>query len=290
MFSVVITTKDRPQFLQRVLASIEYSTVLPDEVIIVNDGEKISDTVGGFLFSIQVFNNEKPMGANFSRNFGINHSKSDIVFLIDDDDAFSKTAFEDRLNIFESDPDVGLCFTGIKIVNSSNLNEVIRTVTPLSCDDYHKELFFKGNIIGSTSRVAIKKSDFIKAGCFDENLNCFQDYDLWIRMSKITKIKHDSKSNIYYTIHDSSNQISSNYIKYKNAAQYLLVKYNESPPKFINRLSANLNLRIAISAIGKNWRVSKLCSIKSFLKKPSLKSFVITVLPGSVIKKLYSFV
>ena len=159
MFSVVITTKNRLHFLKRAINSIESNTILPDEVIIVNDGGiYIDDSIFTTKFSIVIFNIKISKGANFCRNLGIKNSSSDIIFLLDDDDFLLYNSFESRLVGFNNN-DVGISFTGIKIVSSNDLSKYLRTVIPKinisQCD-----LIKRGNLIGSTSRVAVRKSFF----------------------------------------------------------------------------------------------------------------------------------
>ena len=54
MFSIVITTKNRLDFLRRAVNSILNSSLLPKEIIIVNDGGKKPDfsdiDFGGVIF------------------------------------------------------------------------------------------------------------------------------------------------------------------------------------------------------------------------------------------------
>jgi glycosyltransferase involved in cell wall biosynthesis len=292
MFSVVITTKDRLDYLERLLKSIADSSVIPKDVVIINDGGELIPKNILFNLNVNVVNNSISKGANFCRNLGVKNAKCEIVFLIDDDDAVSKTSFKKRLDIMLSDSCIGLCFTGIKVVSSKNLNEIIRSVLPRSSNDYERDLLIYGNIIGSTSRATINKSYFWKAGGFDENLACFQDFDLWLRMSQICKVEHDNESNLIYTIHETGNQISKNFLKYLNATNYLINKHKKfavSRNSF-SGLKASLFLRVAISALGSSVYISKRYSLLSFISKPSLKALAIILIPSGIIRKYYKFI
>ncbi|WP_447841008.1 glycosyltransferase family 2 protein [Enterobacter ludwigii] len=292
MFSIVITTKNRLAFLRRAVSSILNSSLLPNEIIIVNDGgEKpdFSDIDFGTV-SLIIINNDSSLGANYSRNKGIELSSAENVFLLDDDDAVEENSFQKRMDVLLKDERIGLVFTGIKIVLSSDLNNVRRTVLPREYSDYTEALFSKGNVIGSTSRVLIRKKFFMAAGKFDETLPCMQDYDLWIRMSQHCKIKHDNSATVIYTVHNNKRQISSNFMKYLETGEVLLNKYsaliNESQRK---QFMANLYFRVALSSASTSYIHRMRYALLSLTSVFSLKGLILLLTPYTILKRTYLF-
>ena len=292
MFSIVITTKNRLAFLPRAVSSILNSSLLPNEIIIVNDGgEKpdFSDIDFGTV-SLIIINNDSSLGANYSRNKGIELSSAENVFLLDDDDAVEENSFQKRMDVLLKDERIGLVFTGIKIVLSSDLNNVRRTVLPREYSDYTEALFSKGNVIGSTSRVLIRKKFFMAAGKFDETLPCMQDYDLWIRMSQHCKIKHDNSATVIYTVHNNKRQISSNFMKYLETGEVLLNKYsaliNESQRK---QFMANLYFRVALSSASTSYIHRMRYALLSLTSVFSLKGLILLLTPYTILKRTYLF-
>ncbi|MTC45747.1 glycosyltransferase [Providencia sp. wls1922] len=299
LISIVITTKDRRDFLCRALKSIISSTVIPKNIVVVNDGESIEKD---FLYpeipsgiELILINNEYSKGANASRNIGINLCPTDIVFLLDDDDALTKTSIEDRFTIMNKSPDTVLTFTGVNFVYSDNLDCIIRSSLPynLSTDNCSstETLFKKGNIIGSTSRVCIRKNAFLQAGQFDESLNCLQDYDLWIRMSKLGKLANDKKTNILYTIHKDGQQISSQYQKYLETGLTIYKKYqiNISNLNLKKQFLSQIYLRVAIiaSKISAHDKI-KYCLL-SLSNKINFRALLLLILPSVIIKRIHPY-
>ncbi|MBY7662001.1 glycosyltransferase family 2 protein [Vibrio atlanticus] len=294
MFSVVITTKDREKYLLRALESALNNSILPNDIVVVNDGgKKLNlEQLNFGSVELKIINNDKPKGANYCRNIGIDATEKEFVFLLDDDDAFTINSFKERLSIIESNSNIGICFTGVKVVRSSNLNEVVRVSNPISVDDYFSSLIKVGNVIGSTSKALIRKYYFNKAGRFDEELSCLQDYDLWIRMAKICAVKHDNQSNVLYTVHDNGKQISSKYSKYLNVGITLSEKYKNDIKLLDARKSflSGVYLRASISAAPVSFYHKTLYSFKSFCLKPSIKNIVLLFLPFFILRKIYAFV
>lgn len=293
MFSVVITTKDRHGYLERAVNSVCKNTVKPTEVIIVNDGGSKLDALNFDLngVTVSIFDNLISKGANYSRNLGVEKSNCDIIFFLDDDDAVMPDSFEKRLEKFSSS-NVGLVFTGVQLVESTDLCNVKRIVSDCISSPTCEQLLKNGNIIGSTSRVAVRRSAFYSAGKFDETLSCMQDYDLWLRMSKISRAEYDGHSTVLYTIHNDKNQVSSNYFKYLTVGQQLRVKY-ASEIEFFDLEKCFLSsvyLRVSLAASG-NKEIDKIkFAAMSFFLRPNIRSLALMLIPSSIIKLAVSYV
>lgn len=297
--SIVITTKNRNEYLLRAINSIMENTTIPRNIIIVNDGDKIEhEFLSNKLPSeveLTLINNTISKGANASRNIGINLCPTEIIFLLDDDDALTSSSIQDRFNIINKSPNTVLVFTGVHFVYSSNLSNIIRSTLPSELPNDNalntKMLIKYGNIIGSTSRVCIRKSAFLSAGKFDEGLSCLQDYDLWIRMSKQGKIDNDQKSNILYTIHKNGQQISSQYQKYLETGLILYEKYQDDILKFNlkKQFLSQIYLRVAIisSNFSKKNKI-KYCLL-SLTHKINFRALLLLLLPSKVIKKIHPY-
>lgn len=293
MYSVVITTKDRLDYLFRCVKSISESTCLPYDVIIVNDGgeEVDSGKFSSFDLNIKIINNIRSRGANYCRNLGVANSEKEIVFFLDDDDSVEPDSFESRINVFELSPEIGLVYTGIKIVKSNDLDSIKRIVKPVDSINYEHDLFLKGNVIGSTSRVGVKKAYFNMVKGFDESLTCLQDYDLWISMASVCKFAHDNQSGVLYTIHDNGNQISSKYKNYLLSGTYLFDKHVKSKNNkaLSDAFFSNVYTRVSLSAASTSFYLQAYYAFKSFFIKPNLKSFILMLCPKFILKKVYPF-
>lgn len=88
---VLIATKDRRPLLDKALQSVLKQSVLPNEIIIVNDGS--ADDTAEYLKKmsslhsiIKFFNFSECRGVNFARNYGLRQTKASWVVILDDDD------------------------------------------------------------------------------------------------------------------------------------------------------------------------------------------------------------
>jgi len=87
--SIIIPTYNRPDDLKKCIASILRQTVMPDEIIIVDDGDlktrplKEACERAGIRYVYK--KKEGKRGLTRSRNLGVTLAKGDIIFFLDDD-------------------------------------------------------------------------------------------------------------------------------------------------------------------------------------------------------------
>ncbi|MBI1755472.1 glycosyltransferase family 2 protein, partial [Candidatus Azambacteria bacterium] len=115
--SVVIPTHNRPQLLQRAIASVLAQTFQDVEIIVVDDGKEKSaeHIVHGFHdLRIVYCADKKEQGGAAARNVGIVRAKGDFIAFLDDDDEWLENKLQIQMSSFEKTPqDVGFCFSAV---------------------------------------------------------------------------------------------------------------------------------------------------------------------------------
>src|SRR5690606_22157570 len=116
---------------------------------------------------------------------------------------------------------------------------------------------------------------FVKAGGFDVSFPALQDYDLWIRICKLTKVAHDNSYSVRYTVFDNNKQISGQVNRQLKAIQLFLEKYAEEIDKlgFIGRrkVIAQRYFSLAKSVHRHSYLNALKWTIKGFLTFPKPK-------------------
>jgi GT2 family glycosyltransferase len=108
------------------------------------------------------------------------------VAFLDSDDEWLPEKLQKELEAFRnSDPAVGLVYTGKMIFDERG--RVLKLRMPTKSGWVYDALL-DWDFIGSPSRVTVKKEVLDRVAGFDETfLNC-QDYDLWLRVAKVSKV------------------------------------------------------------------------------------------------------
>lgn len=116
--SVVIPTRNRSEELERLLLSILGQTILPKEIIVVDDSDNLMTKQLIYDFSkffvrkkvrIRYFRRkqnkvQKNVSISAARNFGAKKAHGDIVAFFDDDVILEKNYLIEVLNVFEKYP------------------------------------------------------------------------------------------------------------------------------------------------------------------------------------------
>lgn len=192
MFSVLMPVyfKDDPKHLLEALRSICTQTILPDELVVVHDGEipsQIRNILLSFLdeslgtFRVKIVGYEHNMGLGYALNFGLNHCENEIIFRMDADDICRDNRFELQINAFIDNPEVALIGGIIEEFNEipGDLN-IFRTV-PLSTEDIRDKTSYRCPFNHMT--VAFRKKAVFLAGSYKPQL-FYEDYYLWFRLLK----------------------------------------------------------------------------------------------------------
>lgn len=194
--SIVIPSYKTPyKIICRTIKSCLAQSYQPFEIIVVDDNggnefSEISKKIASeYTEKVNVLLNDENRGANFSRNRGVNAAKGEYIAFLDSDDEWSNDYLEKVVNIIECQKAVFIT-TNYQIVHKDG-------VLP---PEFDKEKFIPGDIsknelyqdlVGPTSTVVIAKDLIIKAGLFDESLPARQDYDMWLRVTKLAPIHYN---------------------------------------------------------------------------------------------------
>ncbi|PIE59225.1 MAG: glycosyl transferase family A [Desulfobulbus propionicus] len=187
MISVIIPTHNRAGFLSRAVDSIACQTMLPDELVIVDDGS--SDHTADVALQCRAkYDNrfliryiyQENAGAASARNTGIMTSRSSILCFLDSDDWWEPTKLERQFTAMREQPSYMISHTReIWYRQGKRVNQKKKHDPP------HGNIFSKSlrMCMVGMSTVMLKKDCFDKFGLFDETFPCCEDYDLWLRMS-----------------------------------------------------------------------------------------------------------
>ena len=227
LVSVVVTTYKRDvRYLKEALESILVQTYPNLEVIVVDDNgvgsaysAPIEELCGAYDY-VRYLPNRTNIGAQRSRNVGIESSSGEYIAFLDDDDIWMSEKIETQMEYF-SDSSVGMVYCDGYSFNDGDMESlgVFREASifniPIS---YKLELF--NDYVGSTSQAVVKRECFERVGLFDPDMPARQDYEMWLRISRSFKIVGSPEKLLYYRKHEGE-RISTNWDKCRRS--YLLI-------------------------------------------------------------------
>jgi glycosyltransferase involved in cell wall biosynthesis len=219
--SIIIPTKNRPDTLMRAVQSVLKQTLTNWELFIINDGNgaleiDVNDS------RIHLFENARQSGANGARNTGIFKTNGKYIAFLDDDDEWTAEKLELQYKIMTKTK-ATLSFTGRTIIRKAGNVNSKRLVFRDRIFSQRFSLFFH-NYIGTTSTIMVNADHIKLINGFDENLNSIQDYDLYLRLSKLGKIVGIKASLLNYYLDTEQDHVSINLKFYMVAAYQVWIK------------------------------------------------------------------
>ena len=191
-FTVVIPTYNQADFLKVALRSVLDQTFRDFEVIIVNNYSadhtlEVVREANDARVRVIDFRNNGVIGAG--RNVGIKAAAAPYIAFLDSDDFWYNNKLETISQAIKADPQAGLFCHDQEILRDDKVAKNSHYGPPERYrDNLYDYLVLVGNCV-STSATTVAKRYLEEVGYFseDQRLITVEDYDLWVRMSKVCR-------------------------------------------------------------------------------------------------------
>ena len=187
--SVVIPSKDRPEFLARALASVSRQTYANTEIVVIDDGEgdalRLCRGVDAGL-PLSAYDNVR-RGQVAARNLGVSKSRGEVIAFLDDDDWWEDRTYLAKLAAHHGARRQATYASGFIVAEDGLATEVERLTFAAR---------FSGQDILKDNMILVSGFSFDRAlsedvGPFDEALPFYWDWDWYIRLSRRGARFHD---------------------------------------------------------------------------------------------------
>lgn len=174
--SVVITTYNRPDYLEVSLQSVLKQSEPVDEIIIVDDNSSADyqSVLNAFSSAkIRYIKLKESSGANAARNKGVKLASGEVVAFLDDDDVWTDNYLSRHVLAYSDGADAVV--SGFKHLGNETQIRVNPDVKVT------KRSLVKGNKYCGMSGFSCKRELLLKNE-FDISLNNGQDWDMYVRL------------------------------------------------------------------------------------------------------------
>lgn len=187
--SVVIPTYNRSADLRRALLSVLDQSLGNFEILVVdNHSQDDTDDMIHLLGDsrIQLFKVHNEGIIAVSRNKGAKHARGKYIAFLDSDDWWTPEKLHESVSCLENGAD--LVYHPLWIVNNKKKMQLRKSVGKSYTNEVvYNDLLRKGSLIPNSS-VVVRTELFKKIGGFSEEkeMTTVEDFDCWVRLSKIT--------------------------------------------------------------------------------------------------------
>lgn len=227
LFSVIVPTFNRPQMLEDALRSILKQTVSDLEIIVVNDaGQPVNEIIEKLnsAKNIKYIEHRQNKGLAASRNTGIKTAQGKYIALLDDDDLFYENHLHTALSYLNNGAKV--VYTDAVRATFARKNgqyELQERSVPYSID-FDRQKLLIGNI-SPVNCFVFERELALRAGLFDESLSTLEDWDFWIRLSKLTDFRHVAQATVQVNWRsDGTTMTSSRHAEFKKNRERIYQK------------------------------------------------------------------
>ena len=234
LVTVYIVNHNYGKYLQQSIDSVLDQSYKNIQLIIIDNGSKdnsknILKKLNPSLASIIFQKNKGLIAAN---NLAIRMSKGSFVMRLDADDWLRKDAIQIMVNEFKKENKLGLVFP-----NYYETDQFGNIIKQIKRHDFKKVTLMDQPAHGACTMF--KKDLIEKVGFYDEEFNCQDGFDIWLKFIKKYKVQNVNSPLFFYRKHE--NNLTKNENKILKTRNKILIKSNKK--KKFNKIIAVIPVR-----------------------------------------------
>ncbi|MBA4211874.1 MAG: glycosyl transferase family 2 [Polaromonas sp.] len=213
--SVIIPVRNGKDFLEEALQSVVSQSSVNMEIIIVNDGSTDDDYERYTLLDkrIKVIH-LSGFGVSHARNVGMIQAAGKYIAFLDADDVWFPGKLRAQIAYLELHPEVGIVFGGFtrwiqmaggEFPAASSLSKDCSQL--VSADPSRSGWLYTrllaGLLVGMNTAV-VRREVYTAIGGFNESMRQGEDYDFWLKASRVAEMHSLAGEVALYRIHGSS--------------------------------------------------------------------------------------
>ena len=203
--TVFTTFYDNVRYLDETIVSVLSQSFTDFEYLIINDGSPAhSERIRKTFRDPRIRIIDQPHDSlPRKRNRGLHEGRGDLIAIIDSDDFCEPGRLEKQVAFLRANPDHVLVGTALRFVDEKSQTVGIRKYP--ATDDAIRRTILRMNCIAQPSVMA-RRQALIDAGGYTERFPWAEDYDLWLRLSRIGKLHNLDEPLIAYRLHAAASK------------------------------------------------------------------------------------
>ncbi|MFA5104880.1 MAG: glycosyltransferase [Candidatus Margulisiibacteriota bacterium] len=201
--TVLMPVHNGERYLRETIESILNQTYSDFEFLIINDGstDKSEEIIKSYDDKrIRFVNNGRNLGRTETPNLGFDLAAGEYIVRTDCDDISCPTRLEKQVRFMRENPDVGICGSWMEVFGQGP--SMIYKL-PTGHEEIMCHLLFH-NVIAHSS-VIFRKSVLDKFKIrYSAEYKVAEDYELWLRAGRLTRLANFPESLLRYRIHQAS--------------------------------------------------------------------------------------
>ena len=150
--SIILPVYNEEKLIKHSIKSILNQSHKNFELLVIDDGstDNTKKTVTSFKDKRIIYIKKNHTGLSDTLNYGIQLSKSNLVFRMDADDLSAINRLEIQLNFMNENPQVVLCGTFMNIINKDKKKIAKKKKLPITDSEIKNTILYNSNIMHPT--------------------------------------------------------------------------------------------------------------------------------------------
>lgn len=207
LFSVVLTTYNRPELLKDALTSVDRQGLKDFELIVVNDnGVVVESLLAGYDFPITYVRQGRNQGPAAARNAALRLARGQYVVFLDDDDLYLPNHLQELAAALKAHPDSVVYTDAVFILEKIEAGKRIELAREQRYPhgEYSKDRLLADNYI-PINTFACPRALALEVGDFDESLAGLEDWDFLMRLCARRSFHHIQRETVEVRMRQDSN-------------------------------------------------------------------------------------
>jgi glycosyltransferase involved in cell wall biosynthesis len=205
LVSIVTPSYNQAKFLERTIQSVLAQTYANIQYIVMDGAsqDESSNIIRKYRREIDFFTSEKDLGQTDALNKGFSHARGEILAWLNADDTYLPDAVAQAVDALKGNAEPGLVYGQANYIDE---NDKVIGSFPSEQTDYAR---LRRGYVHIPQQSAFFRADLWKeVAPLDPSFYFAMDYDLWVRLAKISTLKYVPRIWANFRLHADAKTIN----------------------------------------------------------------------------------
>ena len=202
--SIVIPSYNQGQFLEASIRSVLDQDYPHIEILVVDGASKDSsvEVIRKYADHFTWWVSEKDKGHADALNKGFSHATGDILAWLNSDDIYHPGAVSEAVAFLKAHPEVGMVYADADLIDDAG-----QAIGKFAAKQTDYRAMLRGSVHIPQATTFFRADLWRKVGPLDLSLFFAFDYDLWVKLAKISEIRYVPRVWADFRMHDSGKSV-----------------------------------------------------------------------------------
>ncbi len=204
LVSIITPSFNQSRFLETAMRSVLEQKGVGIEYIVVDGGstDGSREIIEKYAGSLAWWVSEKDRGQTDALNKGFSHAHGDVLAWLNSDDRYYPGAVKEAVEFLAANPGVGMVYGDVDFIDA---NDSVIGRFPAAQTDYRR---LRQGYVHVSQQASFFRADlWRRVGPLDPSFFFAMDYDLWVRLARISELKYVPRMWASFRLHGGGKTI-----------------------------------------------------------------------------------